>query len=374
METFNALFDKMVNTSENISEQFINQYKNSDKKIVLYGCGHACEYFYNYLHKRGIKIAACVDKNKTGNFRDIPIFSFEQLRKELELEDCVFVISAPSLRKEIKKYLLNYVNENQVYDFEVELYEYYNTSYEQYKKFLIENRERLYHTYKMWEDDYSREVMMRVLEGRLTGNLDVIDSVWEENQYWPENVIQFSKEEVIVECGSSDGNTLLSLCEQLADFNHIYCFEPDKDCLPYLENAVSKLSKKDEITIVKKGTYREKGVLHFCAKGVESGLSVIAETGSLQIEVTTIDEEVERPVTYIKMDIEGAELDTLYGAQKTIREMHPKLAVCVYHKDEDMVNIPEYLYSLNPQYKFYLRHHNCNMTETVLYAVPSQEI
>ena len=81
-----------------------------------------------------------------------------------------------------------------------------------------------------------------------------------------------------------------------------------------------------------------------------------------------MDDVIKEKVTYIKMDIEGAELDTLLGAKKIITQYRPKLAVCIYHKDSDMLNIMEYLQTLNSQYKFYMRHHNCNMTETVLYA------
>ena len=69
------------------------------------------------------------------------------------------------------------------------------------------------------------------------------------------------------------------------------------------------------------------------------------------------------------MDIEGAELDTLHGAKNMIDIDKPKMAVCVYHRMDDILTIPEYLIRINPEYKLYMRHHNCNITETVLYAV-----
>ena len=69
------------------------------------------------------------------------------------------------------------------------------------------------------------------------------------------------------------------------------------------------------------------------------------------------------------MDIEGAELESLQGARKTIRRDRPKLAVCIYHKPEDMIEIPLYIKELVPEYKLYIRHHSNSGTETVLYAV-----
>ena len=73
------------------------------------------------------------------------------------------------------------------------------------------------------------------------------------------------------------------------------------------------------------------------------------------------------------MDIEGSELEALHGAEKQIVKNHPVLAVCVYHKIEDILNIWDYLRMLVPSYRFYLRHHMWSGSETVLYAIPSDE-
>lgn len=69
------------------------------------------------------------------------------------------------------------------------------------------------------------------------------------------------------------------------------------------------------------------------------------------------------------MDIEGAELKALEGARNTIIINHPRLAVCIYHKALDVVDIASYLLELVPEYKFYIRQYASNMWETVLYAV-----
>lgn len=69
------------------------------------------------------------------------------------------------------------------------------------------------------------------------------------------------------------------------------------------------------------------------------------------------------------MDIEGSELEALKGAQELIKRNQPKLAICIYHKAEDYFQIPLYLHTLVPAYRFYVRHHFYGATETVLYAV-----
>lgn len=57
-----------------------------------------------------------------------------------------------------------------------------------------------------------------------------------------------------------------------------------------------------------------------------------------------------KKVTYIKMDVEGAELNSLIGAHKTIKREHPRLAISIYHSD-DMLNIIEYI---KENYPFYI--------------------
>lgn len=97
----------------------------------------------------------------------------------------------------------------------------------------------------------------------------------------------------------------------------------------------------------------------------------LLEEGTNFVPVTTIDSVVseKEKVTYIKMDVEGAELQSLKGAKETIMRDTPKLAICIYHRQDDLWKIPEYILSLNKKYRFYIRHYCSYYYETVLYAV-----
>lgn len=87
------------------------------------------------------------------------------------------------------------------------------------------------------------------------------------------------------------------------------------------------------------------------------------------ISVVAMDSIIKEKVTYIKLDIEGAELEALKGAQEIIKRDKPKLAICIYHKKEDMVEIPYFIKQLVPEYRLFIRHYSNNECETVLYAV-----
>ena len=91
--------------------------------------------------------------------------------------------------------------------------------------------------------------------------------------------------------------------------------------------------------------------------------------GSSEIEVTSLDDTITGKVSFIKMDIEGSEMDALKGAKETIQKNHPKLAICIYHSNEDMLRIPEFIHELVPEYELYIRAHTMGIAETVLYAI-----
>ncbi|MGQ9910242.1 MAG: FkbM family methyltransferase [Candidatus Flexifilum sp.] len=100
------------------------------------------------------------------------------------------------------------------------------------------------------------------------------------------------------------------------------------------------------------------------------------ESSSRSVASVTIDSFVKSKgldrVDFIKMDIEGAELQALHGASETIREFGPKLAITVYHKPDDIIKIPQLIKSLRPNYRLYLDHFTSCNWETVLFATPER--
>ena len=117
------------------------------------------------------------------------------------------------------------------------------------------------------------------------------------------------------------------------------------------------------------GVWNEKSTLFFKSDGT-MGAS-ISESGNSKIEVESIDNIVgEEKIDFIKMDIEGSELNALKGAKKTLERCKPALAVSVYHKKEDLITIPQFLKKIYPDAKFYLRKYLFNLCELDLYLIP----
>lgn len=149
-------------------------------------------------------------------------------------------------------------------------------------------------------------------------------------------------------------------------YHKIICFEPEVDNRRCIQERVRRTAAQ-RIEIYPVGVWDKKDTLYFQGNGSSAK---VADFGKTRVEVDAIDEMVKDKVTFIKMDIEGSELRALMGASNIIQRDKPKLAICVYHKPEDIVMIPQYIQSLVPEYKLYLRHYsNYFATETVLYAV-----
>ena len=148
----------------------------------------------------------------------------------------------------------------------------------------------------------------------------------------------------------------------------VYAFEPDPENYKVCQRNKEKYHFS-QAEILPFGAWSEDTTLHFTALG--SGISRVSDIGEVAVPVRAIDHVIplEEQITFIKMDIEGSELEALKGARETIQRCKPKLAICIYHKPEDMTEIPLYIHSLVPEYKFYVRHHSNCFSETVLYAI-----
>jgi hypothetical protein len=116
------------------------------------------------------------------------------------------------------------------------------------------------------------------------------------------------------------------------------------------------------------GLHNQNATLKFSARAL--GVSKIADDGEIEVSVETLDSlPIETP-TFIKMDIEGSEKAALEGARKLIARDKPKMAICVYHKPNDLWELPLYIKELAPEYKIFMRHYSLRSAhETVAYAV-----
>ena len=172
--------------------------------------------------------------------------------------------------------------------------------------------------------------------------------------------------EIFVDGGSYDGNSAIDFSNWLLapEAGYVYAWEPDYTNIEKCKKLFEKSNLKYEL--IPKGLWNVSDILKFRLEGTASSIS---KEGDVEVEVDCIDNVISSEVTFIKMDIEGAEYNALLGASNTIKKYKPKLAICVYHKPEDIWEIPLLIHELNPEYQLYLRHYSFADNETVLYAI-----
>lgn len=193
----------------------------------------------------------------------------------------------------------------------------------------------------------------------------------EGRQYFDLPYLTYEKDEVFVDAGSCDGMSAVRFVEQCGgNYEKIYCFEPDRRNIAKVRNNFQSRNIRN-YEIIDKGLWDRKQELLFEANGTADAHIVLdGEQNTEKIAGVSLDEILRgKRASFIKMDIEGAEKNAIEGARNTIIKYKPKIAVCVYHKLEDIWEIPWLILEMRADYKLYIRHYSEGSTETVLYAL-----
>jgi FkbM family methyltransferase len=226
-------------------------------------------------------------------------------------------------------------------------------------------------------DERSKAVMRAILMAMLTGDRRYCEVVYEKDQYFCLPQFCGSTRENYVDAGAFVGDSLERfIWAQNGVFDTLYAFEPGARQFAALRTRAERLKvewalNSESIVLVNAGLgeHDEKsgavsgGLLTSFALGQTAG----AETHPVMI--LGLDNFLkDRPVTFLKADVEGMEIALLKGARSTIQRHKPKISICVYHYPADLPAISLYLKELVPDYRFSLRHHSPQMMETVLYC------
>ncbi len=184
--------------------------------------------------------------------------------------------------------------------------------------------------------------------------------------------------DTVVDGGACWGDTALYFAHEVGESGKVYAFELINSNLTVLKKNLNlNASLEKQVEIVNRPLWSKSNVpLYFKDRGPSSRGAVDRRSDDGESEkhfTTTIDDLVHhnrlKKVDFIKMDVEGAEVEVLHGAEKTMRRFRPKLAISVYHSISDFVDVFEFISRLDLGYRFYLGHYTIHWHETVLFAM-----
>lgn len=219
---------------------------------------------------------------------------------------------------------------------------------------------------KTFVDDESRQVLYDVMMFRLTADA-VFTSKYrlrDQEQYF-DIPLQISSHPIFIDGGAYCGETTELFCQKYPKYREVYLFEPNPDSL---EKARIRLQGYRDMRFYGCALGERRGTLAFDATSANA--SRITEHGQTLINVVPLDDVVDRPVSFIKYDLEGYESKALVGARHIIQSNRPAMAICVYHHPIDFIDAPRAVRESGIDYALRLRHYTEGWEETVMYFTP----
>jgi FkbM family methyltransferase len=240
-------------------------------------------------------------------------------------------------------------------------------SFRNFRTSLFLNQHKVLMAFNRLSDDKSKKTFIGLIKLRIELNIshtdqfkcDFTDEYIDSEFITKQDMISF------VDVGAYDGDTLDRIERKLSPAKKAYLFEPE--IAPYIK-GVSKYKDRESIYMFNFGLsdniYKCKYENEFTFDSPTNNKQTITipSIQFLKLDNLGIDDP-----SFIKIDVEGGELNVLRGAQELIKKHKPKLAVCAYHRANDYWELIEYVTNLNPAYKVGMRHYSDILDDTTLY-------
>jgi len=318
--------------------------KNCDKPIVLYGTGNGADKILARLTSDGVQIAGIFASDgfvRQRQFAGFTVESYSQIEKRLG--DFVVLVSFGSSRPEVISNILRIRQEHELYAPDVPVCggEIFDAAF--YEK----HAEEIAVVTALLGDAKSRGCMECTVRNKLSGDIEyLLESAVSEDEIF---ALLPPSPSVFFDLGAYNGDTVLQYRKVFPSIETVVAVEPDA----YNFRRLSRNIGNAELVNAVIGD--SSGVAHISKS---RGRGTVA-SGDLEIPRVCVDDLVDRfnvVPDLIKFDIEGAEVEGIRGAKRTISENKPAMRIACYHKSADIFEIPQAVLALRPDYKVYMRH------------------
>jgi len=334
---------ELLDNNTNVWERL----KETDKPIVLYGTGNGADKILDVFEEKNIKASGVFASDgfvRNRTFRDMKVMSLDETKKTFG--DFIVVISFASSLEPVIENMQRINNEYETYAPDVPVYG--DTLCD--SKWFENNTEKIKSVYDWLFDEESKNIYKSVLNYRYSGKIDYLLNNESKRSEVIENLLDYKNINSYCDLGAYKGDTI----DELLEYNphaKIIGIEPDKKTF---EKCYAKYEGNDDIQIINAAAWNNEEIIEFSGGG-SRGNSHNKEGKRIQVPTIRLDSVSPKNTEYIKYDVEGSEFEALEGSQQTILNCKPKLLVSLYHRSNDIFELPIYLKNKYPYYSLYLR-------------------
>ena len=343
----------------------IRDFKDTDKPIILYGMGDGADKVLREFDKLNIKPSGVMASDDFVRYQQFHGFTVEKLSDiESRFDDFVIALCFASQLPDVMAYIKHVAQRHILLVPSVPVFgdNIFNES------FYRANEENLNKAYELLEDEKSRNVFEDIIRFQYSGDLKYLDSCTTDKDEAFKNILKLTDEEDYLDLGAYNGDTIDEFLGYTdSRYRSITALEPNLKSFKKLQEHCADMER---VNLWQLGSFNENRVINFNTK---SGRNCAIDSEGTPVHVARVDTILcGKKITYAKLDVEGAERETFEGMENTIRLFKPKLNIAAYHRSEDLFALILQLKTLNPDYKFYLRHHPyIPHWDTNIYAVDS---
>lgn len=341
--------------------------QNETRPIVLYGMGDGAEKIYRQCQNYGIAVSdifASDEYVRGHSFLGYTVRRFSEICEKYE--DPIILLCFAAFRPDLLEKIYSISERYTLLAPDVPLFGGGIAD----DAFLHTHSDEIQRAYDLLADEQSKLVFKNILNFKRSGKIKYLRACETKRDEIFKNIFHFSNKEHYLDLGAYVGDTVNEFIELTqGQYDRIIALEPDKKNYKKLAALCDEL-QDSRIICYNAGAWDKTGELTFDGRGGRN--SHLGEEG-YTVPVYAVDELINNtPVTYIKMDVEGAEAEALRGLSQTISSQAPAMAISAYHRTADFFTLPLLVNELNPDYRLFLRHHPyIPAWETNLYALNS---
>lgn len=337
----------------NINTDLWQYLAESDKKTVMYGMGNGADKILKVCEEKGIEICDFFASDgfvRGHSFHGKRVLSYSEVKEKYGCENIIVLLSFASALPEVIETILNVSSECELYAPDVPVFGDTLFDIEFYKK----HKSDIDEVRSMLSDEESKHIFDCTIAYKLTGRVEYLEAAVSDKNEVYRDLLSAQNIKNAIDLGAYNGDTVRELAEYAEELSGVTAFEPDRRNFKKL-TLYSQSEDRFEVEAINAAAWQNNCLLNFDAGGNRN--SNVSNGGkTVEIEALAVDSVIgEGGVDYIKYDVEGSEREAIIGSERTIKSFSPKLLVSLYHRSEDIFELPKLVKSINPEYRLYLR-------------------